>query len=187
MRNRIVLLALMFVAVACAPPAEPVGPPLPDPRYGAPQPPAPRDVRPLASDPCGTILSPDQWRYLGFVPTGEPITLPTGERSCEWRGPSRLPYVNIGIAGNRDILVDTYRVRHFSRFQAIEVEGLPAAVEQTSTDSLSCNITVGTADGQGFLAIYDAALGENGERVDPCGEARRIAEQIVADLSPLAK
>lgn len=184
MLGRVVVLVFLLLVASCAHPADPAGPPAQDNRFGAPLPDAPRDVRPLSTDPCA-VLGARQWKDMGFDPRGEMVILPTGERSCEWRGPSRLPYANIGIADQRDILVDTYRVRQFSVFRPTAINGLPATIEQTSPGSISCNVTVGTAQGQGFLVIYDAPLGPDGQADDPCGQGQRIAEQIVARLPPL--
>lgn len=137
----------------------------------------------MSGDPCGA-LEPSQLRELGFTAQGEVVVLPTNERSCEWRGPDGSPHVNLGIASDRDILVDTYRVRQLAVFRPTTVGGLPGTVEQTADGSISCNVTVGTAEGQGFLVIYDAELGVDGQPLDPCGRATRIAEQTVAGLAP---
>ena len=114
------------------------------------------------------------------------MTLPTGERSCEWRGPGREPYVNVIVAASRDILVDTYRVRQFTVFRPALIGGLPAIAEQTAENSLSCTVTVGTAEGQGFLVIYDGSI--RGRTVNPtirAGRHRTSRERIVASLPPL--
>jgi hypothetical protein len=181
---RIVACMCLLCAVACGQPTQ-QAPPSQDPRFGAPSVSSPRDVRSLSADPCRSILTPPQWRALGFDPTGEPVTLPTGEGSCEWRGPDREPYVNVGVAARRDILVDTYRVRQFRVFRPASIGGLPAVVEKTAENSFSCNVTVGTAEGQGFLAIYDGSLGSDGQADDPCRQAQDIAQRIVASLPPL--
>jgi hypothetical protein len=91
----------------------------------------------------------------------------------------------VGVAGDRDILVDTYRTRQFAIFLPASIGGLPATVEQTSSDSISCNVTVGTAQGQGFLVIYDGVFNARGQPDDPCEKAEQIAERIVAALPPV--
>ncbi|MFC5137052.1 DUF3558 domain-containing protein [Actinomycetospora rhizophila] len=181
---RIVVLLLLFSAAACAQPAGPDSSTPSNGRHGAPLPSDPRDVRPLSADPC-SALEPSQLLDLGLRVQGEVVVLPTNERSCEWRGADGSPHVNLGIAGDRDILVDTYRVRQLAVFRPTTIGGLPGSVEQTAEGSISCNVTVGTADGQGFLVIYDAELGADGQPLDPCGRARYIAEQTVAALPPL--
>jgi hypothetical protein len=177
------VLAVLLVAVGCAQTAKPPGP-QPEERFGAPLPIEPRDTRAVSAAPCRSLLTPGQWQELGFDPEGEVVVLPTGERSCERRG-TRRAHVNVGVASNRDILVDTYRVRQFAIFTPAAVGGLPGTIEQTRPDSISCNVTVGTARGQGFLVIYDGFLDSNGQPDDPCGRAEQIAERIVASLPPL--
>jgi len=82
--------------------------------------------------------------------------------------------------------VDTYRVRQFALFAPITVAGLPGTREQASAGSLSCAITVGTAEGQGFIMNFDqGSLASGGQAGDPCGEGQRVAERIVAALPPL--
>ena len=184
MAVRVVILLILFAVAGCAQPDEPNGPQALDGRFGAPLPSAPRDVRSLSTDPCAALAS-SEWQELGFQSEGTFVTLPTGERSCEWRGPGGSPYVNLGIAADRDILVDTYRVRQLAVFRPAMITGLPATIEQTTNESISCNVTVGTAQDQGFLIIYDADLGIDGRPADPCGRAWDIAERIVAALPPL--
>ena len=183
---RIVALVLLVVLAGCGQHVEPSGLPA-EQRFGAPFPAAPRDVRPASVDPCRSLLTPAELRELGFDPTGDLATLPTGEMSCDWRGLRRVPHVNVGVAGDRDILVDTYRTRQFTIFRPTSIGGLPATVEQASHDSISCNVTVGTAQGQGFLTIYDGVFNARGQPDNPCGKAQQIAERIVAALPPLSK
>lgn len=184
--GRAALVVLLVALAGCSSATAPAPAPSPtdNGRYGAGLPQAPRDVRPLSADPCAAI-TPTQLRTLGFEPAGERVTLPTGEASCEWRGPTGSPYTNVGVATARDILVDTYRVRQFSIFRPTTIDDLPAVVEQTDATSISCNVTVGTAQNQGFLVIYDGTFSPAGQPDDPCGHAQQIAERVVAALPPL--
>jgi hypothetical protein len=155
-------------------------------RYGAPVASFPRDVRPYAADPCAGPLRPSDWQSLGFVQTGAPGTLATGERSCAWEGPRTERYAALVVVPGRDVLVDTYRVRQFSIFHATEVGALPATVEQSAPNDVSCTITVGTAEGQGFVVNYsEYDSGSAGRPDDPCGRGQAVAERIVAALPPL--
>ncbi|GAA4884666.1 DUF3558 domain-containing protein [Actinomycetospora straminea] len=182
--GRAALAVLLFALAGCGSEAAPAAPPAGDGRHGAALPQAPRDVRPLSADPCAAITAA-QLRALGFEPAGERVTLPTGEASCEWRGPAGSPYTNVGVATARDILVDTYRVRQFSIFRPTTIDDLPAVVEQTNATSISCNVTVGTAQNQGFLVIYDGTFKPDGQPNDPCGQAQQIAQRVVAALPML--
>ncbi|WP_433031160.1 DUF3558 domain-containing protein [Actinomycetospora sp. CA-053990] len=177
------LTAVGFALVSCA--GTPAPPSQPE-RFGAPVASSPRDVRPYGQDPCRGPLAPNDWNALGYLPAGRPQTLATGERACEWRGPRNDQFVGITVSPARDILVDTYRTRQFALFQPISVIGLPGTQEQGSADAVSCIVTVGTADGQGFIVDYtDGDLGRDLQADDPCGGARRVAERIVASLPPL--
>lgn len=90
--------------------------------------------------------------------------------------------------GDRDILVDTYRSRLFPIFMPTTVIGLPATWEKSTQASITCTITVGTADNQGFVSTYTQLEVASGEQpADPCGKGQRIVEQIVANLPPLQK
>lgn len=85
----------------------------------------------------------------------------------------------------RDILTDTYRVRLFPIFVPTTIAGLPATLEQSTPDSITCTITVGTAENQGFVATYTQLEVPAGERPDdPCGHDQRIVERIIAALPP---
>jgi len=84
----------------------------------------------------------------------ESRTTVTGERSCDWRGREGDQYVSLIVVPNRDVLVDTYRIRQYSVFQPTVIAGLPATREQSSLEAVSCLVTVGTADGQGFITDY---------------------------------
>ncbi|WP_423716945.1 DUF3558 family protein [Actinomycetospora cinnamomea] len=165
-----------------APQHEPV-----DNRYGAPQVESPRDVRSFADDPCSGPIISDNWPGLGFSASGEQRTLTTGERSCVRQGPERQRRLSFIVVPSRDVLVDAYRVRQFALFRPSAVGGLPAAVEQSSLDSLSCSVTVGTAEGQGFVLNYSEYSARSNDAVDPCSAGRRVAEHIVAGLPLLSE
>ena len=86
----------------------------------------------------------------------------------------------------RDVLVDTYRVRQFALFRPTMAGPLPATIEQSAPDNVSCTVTVGTAENQGFILNYsEYELGPDGQAHDPCGRGVRVAERIVASLPPL--
>jgi hypothetical protein len=185
MRRWSLLLALIFSLGACSQPPAP--PALTDERFGAPMALTPRDVRPIAADPCSGPLTPSDWRDLGFAPSGVLDTVATGERSCAREGPNTERYAALVIVANRDVLVDTYRTRQFAIFRPAEIGGLPATVEQSAATDVSCSITVGTADGQGFVLDYsEYGFTATGQPNDPCGRGLRVAERIVGALPPLA-
>lgn len=107
----------------------------------------------------------------------------TGERVCDRGGPARERDLSFIVIPARDVLVDTYRTRQFALFSPATVGGLPATIEQSSEGSISCTVTVGTAQDQGFILNQDE-YGQ-GEPADPCGRALQVAERIVAALPPL--
>jgi hypothetical protein len=179
----VAILALALVACAGSPP---LGQPAPDARYGAPLVSDPRDVRSFAADPCRGPLSSGEMQELGFDRSGRLDVLATGERGCVWDSPDGSQDVTFIVIEARDVLVDTYRTRQFAVFRPTTIAGLPATLEQSSTDSIGCTITVGTAAGQGFIAdYYEGNLGADGQADDPCGRGQRVAERFAASLPPL--
>lgn len=186
MIGRAFVAASLLGLAACASPAPPVSPPPPE-RFGAPPVSQPRDVRPFAADPCAGPLTDGQWRTLGYTPPGRPQQLLTEERACEWSGPAGSQYVGVTFVPTRDVLADTYRVRQFAVFRPVTVLSIPATQEQGSQDAVSCIVTVGTAQSQGFIVDYtDSDLGQDLQADDPCGQARAVAEAVAGALPPLS-
>jgi hypothetical protein len=110
----------------------------------------------------------------------------SGDRACAREGPSRERYAAFIVAPTRDVLVSAYRSRLFPLFRPVVLDGLPATLEQSAQTDVSCTITVGTAEGQGFIVNYsEYELGPDGRPDDPCGKGQRVAERIVAALPPL--
>jgi hypothetical protein len=96
--------------------------------------------------------------------------------------------IGITLVVDSDVLVDTYRVRQFRFFQETTAATLPATLEQSSEEDVSCTVTVGTAPGQGFIVDYsDYRLGSDGRPDDPCATGRILAERVAAALPPLAE
>lgn len=180
-----VLVALLLVLVACT--SESPSPPAPTiDRFGAPPVESPRDVRALGQNPCSGPLDATGWRELGLETTGSVETLMTGDRLCDREGLNGERALSFILIPARDVLVDTYRVRQFALFRPTMVGPLPAAIEQSAPDSISCTVTVGTAENQGFIVNYsEYELGSDGQADDPCRRALRVAERIVASLPPL--
>ncbi|MDD7968568.1 DUF3558 domain-containing protein [Actinomycetospora lemnae] len=178
-------MGLVVLLAACATQQAPPPAP-PDPRFGAPTVAAPRDVRSFGNDPCtGPLTAPD-WDTMGISSIGVAETAPTGDRWCVRRGSTGDRSVSLTVVAARDVLVDTYRVRQFPLFREVVIGGLPAAVEQSSPDSVSCSVTVGTAQDQGFIVDYsEYEFRPDGRPDDPCGRAQRVAERVVAALPPL--
>lgn len=188
MRTRLavaVLTIILAVDTACARSAPPT-PTAPDPRFGAPVVTAPRDVRPFSANPCGGPLRPSDWLALGYAARGRADTLATGEQSCTWEAQDRSEDVTIIVVASRDVLSDTYRARQFAIFRPTVIDGLPATLEQSSADSIGCTITVGTAEGQGFITdYYQGDLGPDGRAEDPCSRGERVAARVASALPPL--
>jgi hypothetical protein len=184
--GRLVLLVVLLGLASCAPEVRSEDGPPQAPRYGAPIPSAPRDVRPYSDDPCAGPLDAATWESLGFSGSGLRRSLPTREVVCRREGPNRERFASFIVVPGRDVLVDTYRVRQFALFAPTTVGGLPATLEQASPESLSCSVTVGTAEEQGFIVNFDSAsIGSSGETQNPCRLGQQVAERIVASLPPL--
>ncbi|GAA4783635.1 hypothetical protein GCM10023200_16390 [Actinomycetospora chlora] len=139
----------------------------------------------MANNPCEGPLTRQELRTLGITVDGEPRSVPSGARACTWTDRNTLNEFSNVVYPARDILVDTYRVRLFPVFDATTIGGLPATIEQSTQDSITCTITVGTDAGQGFVATYTQLEVPAGQRPDdPCGRGQRIVEEIVAKLPP---
>ncbi len=189
MKTLLAALLLLMVGVGVAGCGRPSGsPPVPDQRFGAPVVLSPRDVRDFAADPCSIPVTASQWRALGFSEVGVGDVLEvTGERTCTWQALDESQDVTIIVTPSRDVLVDTYRARQFDLFRPAVIQELPATVEQSSAESIGCTVTVGTAEGQGFVAdYYEGNLGADGRANDPCGSGQRVADQVAAALPLLA-
>jgi hypothetical protein len=181
--NRFAFVAVgLLFACACARPTPPPSPP--SDRFGAPAVAAPRDVSTFAADPCQELLTRSDLTHFRLSPAASAKTLATGDRACDWRSEDSLRYLTVIVVAGRDVLVDTYRTRQFDIFEPAEVSGLPAARERAYLGSITCTVTVGTADGQGFVSDF-TGRGEGAN--DACGQAQAIAERIVAALPPLNK
>ncbi|MHC1558055.1 DUF3558 family protein [Actinomycetospora sp. C-140] len=180
------LMALLLLVAACASRPEPTSQPLTTDRFGAPAVTEPRDVAPYGARPCAGPLTGSDWAALGFGESGRPRTLMTGEESCDLEGPANERSASFIVVPGRDVLVDTYRARQFALFRPTTIGGLPATVEQSFRGALTCSVTVGTANGQGFIVNYSefgAASASSGS--DPCARGQQVAERIVAALPPL--
>ncbi|MDD7939363.1 DUF3558 domain-containing protein [Actinomycetospora lutea] len=180
-------LLLAIVLTSCSAQDSQVPAPRPmNERHGAPPISSPRDVTGFTTDPCNALLTEAQLGALGFDDVGRTSAVEsTGEPSCEWGGRNSRQALDVVVVSRRDVLVDTYRVRLFAVFEPVEIGGLPAVREQSYMGSISCTITVGTADGQGLVTNYSELDG--GQADDPCGRGQRAAEQMVANLPPLQK
>jgi hypothetical protein len=110
---------------------------------------------------------------------GRSRTNAVGASECRWDDTDSDIGVSLTAYAREDILVDTYRNRIFPVFRPIEVSGLPAVAQQSSTSTISCTVTVGTAEGQGFDVTYDA-FGSRGS--PPCDGATRVAEAVAFNL-----
>ncbi len=186
MISRVIVITVLMLAVACARGSQPV-PTVTDARHGAPAVATPRDIGSFAVTPCNGPLTSEDLHALGFRTSGREHSLDTGERACEWTAGDGVGTLGLTIVAARDVLVDTYRVRQFALFEPGTVDGLPAVAERSTPDSAICNVTVGTASGQGFIVDLTEGLRVDGRPGDPCGTGRRAAERIVAALPPLGK
>lgn len=182
MIRRVSICAVAFLLGACSGDSPPPTAPPVDQRFGAPVVAEPRDIRPFAENPCAGPLTPSDWRGLGFSSQGGVEILGTGEKLCDRQGPSNERAVSLIVTPARDVLVDTYRVRQFALFRSMTIGGLPATIEQSSSDSVSCSVTVGTAEGQGFIVNYSEYESSSGASGAPCVRGQQVAERVVGAL-----
>lgn len=173
------VLASVSSCSTAVPPA-PVTSPVND-RFGAPTASEPLDVRSFGASPCtgpwaGTVVA------LGFPATGRQSQLETRYQACEWDAGGEI--LGLVVYPDEDILVDSYRARLLPIFVPTTIAGLPAVIEQSSSNALTCTATIGTASGQGLALDYTRLSTRS--TVAPCARAQQIAERIVATLPPLS-
>ena len=183
----VMAVVAVFLAVSGCGTKEPEAPPVPsaDDRYGAPSVTSSRDVRGFAADPC-RVLSSAALAQLGVQSPGQRQALASGESACAWKSADETERFGITVAANSDPLVDAYRSRQSPIFVPLDVAGLPGVSEVGATDAIICDLSVGTADGQGFVIDYTDPGRLAGGVSDPCGKAQRVAERVVAALPPLS-
>lgn len=185
-----VLLALLILAAACTgvPSASvqdtsdsstPIG------RAGAPPITSPRDLSLRSADPCRTLLTPTQLGRLGYDSPAEFRITAAGSPRCTWREEDSSRRVDVALALNNDLFVNSYQRRILPVFRPLRISGLPAVDLLSSPDALTCTTTVGVADNESLDLTSSVGADRNGNGVrDPCEKGHQVAEEIISTLPP---
>jgi hypothetical protein len=84
---------------------------------------------------------------------------------------------------NHDVLRNVYAQRStYSVFEIIEIAGHPAIRTKSNSEGTSCYVQVAAAERQ-TLTLRFTSLRQGLE--EPCGPAKALAENVLANLPPL--
>ncbi|MGB8963115.1 MAG: DUF3558 domain-containing protein [Pseudonocardiaceae bacterium] len=181
------MLALLTAALAgcSAGGPQPTAPgATPAPSAGAAADPIPpvRDPKNLAGTPPCQLLSPTQLVSIR-------IDLPArskdvaGAPGCAWTDKAHTREISMWSDIGPDVLHNIYAQRAtFPVFEVILVAGHPAIRSKDVANGPSCEIQVAAAERQ-TLTLRFTSLGDGLE--EPCGPARALAEDVMANLPPL--
>jgi hypothetical protein len=159
---------------------------MPTARFDASTPPElrvrePKDARGI---PVCELLTRDQLLELGLDPaTAQPDSFLRGE-TCSWRFADGSTRAGVGLSVDpaAQKLPDFYRLRNTStNFQILDIAGHPA-VRSDDRPVGDCSLYVAVSDLQ-ILSTNGYADGR--ALPDPCAPARRMAELVLSNLSPL--
>jgi hypothetical protein len=102
---------------------------------------------------------------------------------CEWDNKAHAREITIYVDTTNDALHNVYAQRAtFPVFDITQVAGHPAIRTKNNAAGTSCYIQVAAAERQTFVVRF-TSLGDGLE--EPCGPARSIAEDVMANLPPL--
>ncbi len=186
MRRLPVVLALAGALAGCsAGGPQPTGPgTAPASSASAPADPIPpvRDPKNLAGKPVCQLLTPAQL-------AANRIDLPAqlkdvgGAPGCEWGDKEHTREIRDYVDTINDALHNVYARRAtFPVFEVTQVAGYPAIRTKDLMQGTSCTFEVAVAERQTFTVEF-TSLRQGLE--EPCGPARAIAEDVLANLPPL--
>ncbi|GAA3360722.1 DUF3558 domain-containing protein [Saccharopolyspora gregorii] len=124
-------------------------------------------------DTC-TFFSPDELTAAGANGPSEPVEDFTFEQGCEFEGETML----LTLYKNQDETVASYETGgHWDSYRKFDINGRAAAtgVSAGSTGQGICNTLV---DAGGGVVILSVTGFMKDDVPDPCGEAKKLAEQI---------
>lgn len=102
---------------------------------------------------------------------------------CEWDNKAHTREITIYVDTTNDVLHNVYAQRAtFPVFEVTQVAGHPAIRVKNNAAATSCFFRVAAAERQ-TLTLRFTSLGDGLE--EPCGLARSIAEDVMANLPPL--
>jgi hypothetical protein len=178
-----VVLALAAALAGCsaARPEPPDQSPAPTPAASAPAGPIPpvRDPKNLAGTPPCQLLTPAQL-------AANQMDLPAQTKNaldaagCEWDNKAHTREITIYVDTTNDVLHNVYMQR--TTYPVFEVTGHPAIRTKNNAVDTSCYFRVAAAERQ-TLTLRFTSLGDGLE--EPCGPAKALAQDVMANLPPL--
>lgn len=187
MRNMPVVLALVAALAGCSAggSSQPTGTgTAPASSASAPADPIPpvRDPKNLAGTPPCQLLTPAQL-------ASNRIDLPSrskdvaGAPGCEWDDKAHTREISMWSDIGPDVLHNVYVHRAtYPVFEITQVAGYPAIRIKNNAAGTSCFFDVAAAARQ-TLTVRFTSLGDGLE--EPCGPAKALAEDVLANLPPL--
>jgi hypothetical protein len=181
-----VVLALAAVLAGCSAgiPQSVAPGAAPAPSPSAPTDPIPpvRDPKNLADMPPCQLLNPAQL-------ASNQMDLPAQTKNvldapgCEWDNKAHTREIRIYVDTTNDVLHNVYAQRPtFPIFEVTDVAGHPAIRTKNNAAATSCTFRVSAAERQAFVVDF-TSLRQGLE--EPCGPARALAEDVLANLPPL--
>ena len=136
------------------------------------------DPQPKASglkdfDPC-TFFTPDDLAAAGVGSAPERVEDVSFEPGCSFEGEKAM----LTLYKNQDETVDSYATRGtWDSYQKFDINGRAAAtgISAGATDRGICNIVVDAGGGVAIVTVNEVLPGDI---PDPCGEAKKLAQQI---------
>ncbi|MDQ2882263.1 MAG: DUF3558 domain-containing protein [Actinomycetota bacterium] len=180
-----VVLVLAGVLAGCstgAPP--PTGQAALSTAASAPADPIPpvRDPKNLAGTPPCQLLTPAQLAANQMDLPAQPKNV-LDAPGCEWDNRAHTREIRVYVDTTNDVLHNVYAQRAtFPVFEVTQVAGHPAIQTKNNAADTSCTLRVAAAKRQTFVVVF-TSLRQGLE--EPCGPARALAEDVVANLPPL--
>lgn len=185
-RQVLAVLALAGVLAGCSagvsqPTGQGAAPSTPASAPAVPIPPV-RDPRNLADTPPCQLLTRGQLAANQMDLPGQPEKV-LDAPGCEWDNKAHTREITIYVDTTNDVLHNVYAQRAtFPLFEVTVVAGHPAIQTKNNAADTSCYMQVAAAERQ-TLTVRFTSLRQGLE--EPCGPARALAENVLANLPPL--
>ncbi len=182
----LVVLALFSVLAGCSTGgSQPTAPDAaPASSTSAPADPIPpvRDPKNLAGTPPCQLLTATQLASNQMDLPAQPKEV-LGAAGCEWGNKAHTREITIYADTTNDVLHNVYAQRAtFPVFEVTQVAGYPAIRVKNNEAGTSCFFRVAAAERQ-TLTLRFTSLRQGSE--EPCGPAKALAEDVLANLPPL--
>jgi hypothetical protein len=141
-----------------------------------------RGPKNLAGTPPCQLLTPGQLvaNQMDLPAQADDVL---GAPGCEWGNKAHTREITIYADTTNDVLHNVYAQRAtFPVFEITQVAGHPAIRTKNNAAGTSCFFRVAVAERQTFVLRF-TSLGDGLE--EPCGPARAVAEDVLANLPPL--